>query len=53
MEMRLKNSSYVLAAQICDLIWMERNQIRLDGGEVNPILISSKVRRSFKEHKLA
>ena len=26
--------------------------IYLDGGEVNPMLISSKVSRSFKEHKL-
>jgi hypothetical protein len=43
----------LLAALTCDIIWMERNRIRIDGGHADPMLISSKVSRSFKEHKSA
>ena len=43
----------LLVALTCDIIWMERNHIRIDGGHADPMLISSKVSRSFKEHKSA
>ena len=43
----------LLAALTSDIIWMERNRIRIDGGHMDPMLISSKVSRSFKEHKSA
>jgi hypothetical protein len=43
----------LLVALTCDIIWMERNCIRIDGGHADSMSISSKVSRSFKEHKSA